>query len=177
VTKNPCRRDSIRPETVKKAFFFLCAVALFLIFSHLPALATKPRFTVSEVTIKDTKTGLVWIRDANHGKRQSWQSGHDFIRELNAQRYGGYSDWRMASREELLTLVAYARINSEKGLKSTPNVLNEAGFRNVQAGDYWSSTVNLYYDIEAWIVNMKTNQNTTRIKSLYFFVWPVRSGR
>ena len=50
--------------------------------------------------IKDTKTGLIWTPDI--GKQGlSWDGTKKAVEELNKNRYGGYSDWRMPTIAEL----------------------------------------------------------------------------
>jgi len=60
------------------------------------------------VMVKDNVTGLIWevktSDDSIHNKinTYSWEEAHDtFINQLNAEKFGGWADWRIPSRIEL----------------------------------------------------------------------------
>jgi len=54
-----------------------------------------------------------------------------FIKALNSANWGGFSDWRVPSEEELKTIVDFNR--------RKPSI-NTAYFPNTQSSFYWSST-------------------------------------
>jgi len=119
----------------------------------------------------------MWTRDANlPGKWQmTWYKANKYIKRLNDQRYAGYSDWRLPSSEELITLV---RAAENQGVKEDIcGWLNKIGFRNVQSDGYWSSTSYANYTDNAWLVNMWNGNVFYNYKSLNYYVWPVRSGQ
>lgn len=67
----------------------------------LPA-AIAFRFMVSaERSVIDTKSGLQWAPDPNVGI--TWNNAKKYVRAL---KIGGYTNWRMPKRSELLTLDA-----------------------------------------------------------------------
>ena len=125
-----------------------------------------PRFTaMSEECVRDNKTTLIWARAAS--VQRSWQDAVDFC---NDATNGGYSDWRLPSKEDLETLLAVPHDE----LVFVPN--------HQQATVYWSSTE--YWDPEgfyvpgssAWSVSLPSIGDDVRFynKSLDNAAWPVR---
>ncbi len=138
--------------------------------------ADEARFIFSDLTAKDKKTGLMWTRDANiAGREMGWYKANDYIKQLNKQKYSGYTDWRLSSKEELVTLIDYAK---GKGYKEDfHQVLNKVGFRNVQANLYWSSSSYAGGTSVAWIVNMWDGVVRGGYETNTRYVWPVRAGQ
>lgn len=63
------------------------------------------------VMVLDTKTGLIWEVKTTDGSIHDMQAGYDwkganeiFISELNTLKFGGFSDWRMPTTDELRTI-------------------------------------------------------------------------
>ncbi len=56
------------------------------------------------MVVLDAKTGLMWQRSAS-ADRLVWKDGFSYIENLNAQKFGGHSDWRYPTRDELATLI------------------------------------------------------------------------
>lgn len=116
----------------------------------------------------DPKTGLQWTRDGNiAGKWMSWNAAKSWVKNLRA---GGYSDWRLPTKEELETF-------AKQGGNRPSAWFNANGFQNVQAYYYWSSSINAGYTTLARDVNLD-NDGLVYDYGLgnYFYVWPVRSG-
>lgn len=143
-----------------------------------PAKPKKPRFELTDRTIKDNRSGLMWslngsLTDLTYSQRDAFE----YIEELNLDRYAGYRDWRLPSREELLSLVRHAHELGFRGQSADRTVaagLQSIGMQNVQPGEYWSSTGNLYNASEAWFVNFRDGSPGTGDRTLYLSVWPVR---
>jgi hypothetical protein len=142
----------------------------------------KPRFHSTDLTVTDTKTGLVWVKNANLAERQfSWAGAFsDLDVIVNKERYAGFRDWRMPTKDELMSLVQVAHSQGYDG--STPDRsiaagLASAGFQNVQDDAYWSSTENRYNANEASAVSMKDGKAAFADKDVYYNLWPVRSAR
>jgi hypothetical protein len=71
----------------------------------------------------------------------------DFIRDLNASSYGGYSDWRMPTVKELQSIVDYSYYNPSITIKYFPNtVANSKDW-------YLSSTIYTGKPNSAFIIN------------------------
>lgn len=54
--------------------------------------------------VEDRQTGLAWQKDAS-ADRMVWKDGFNYIKQLNAAKYAGFTDWRFPTREELETLI------------------------------------------------------------------------
>lgn len=65
------------------------------------------RFTApDEDCVLDASTGLMWSRENVPGGRMSWAKAKEACAKLEL---GGFSDWRLPTIQELLTLVDYER--------------------------------------------------------------------
>jgi hypothetical protein len=142
----------------------------------------KPRFEKTELTLMDNKTGLIWPLNANLADRQfSWSGTFDVLdRIVNKERFAGFRDWRVPTKEELLTLVELAKsqgFDDKSPERSLIAVLTSLGFQNIQGDAYWSSSENRYFTAEAWVVDLTDGMAAIADKTLYFNLWPVRSAR
>lgn len=141
----------------------------------------KERFTFSDLTVLDNETKLMWARDANiASKEMTWDDAFKFVESLNQQKYAGYSDWRLPSREELETLVNVVFKEKEKGntLYNLNRILNESGFKNVEDSWYWSSTTVASNSSHAWNVNFGNGYVSYGYSKSYdYYVWCVRGGQ
>ena len=135
----------------------------------------KPRFEKTGLVLKDNRAGLMWTLNAFPTERQfTWSGAGDGIdRVVNKERYAGFRDWRVPSREELESLVELAK---EQGSDAGAGFA-ALGFQNVQTDAYWSSSENRYFVAEAWAVDMLNGRSSFADKTLYFNLWPVRSAR
>jgi len=128
------------------------------------------RFIVSKdgITVRDTKTGLMWAQNANAaGRVMNWSEALSWVKGSNI---GGFRDWRMPVKEELETLAM-------AGGKRPAEWFNINGMSNVQAGLYWSSTPYPNYTGYAWCVNMYGGYVYGYNKASNVYVWPVRTGK
>lgn len=142
----------------------------------------KPRFEKSALTLTDNRSGLVWSLNANLAERQfSWPRAFDDLDIIvNRERYAGFRNWRVPTKDELLSLVELAHSQGYDGKTPERSIiagLSSIGFQNVQEDAYWSSTENRFDAGEAWIVDMKTGSAASAEKTLYFNLWPVRFAR
>lgn len=102
-------------------------------------------------TVTDNNTGLMWQKQ-DDGAAYNWYqtsgtydttynpSSQDVCGSLNL---GGYSDWRLPTKKELITIVDYAI-----GPK-----INATYFLNTKSSDYWSSTTHAGDLRFAWSVS------------------------
>ncbi len=77
----------------------------------------QPSYTVSGdgLTVYDTVTGLTWTRGADWNgdgtedadDKFTYTEALSYVAVINAQNYGGYSDWRLPSIKELYSLIDY----------------------------------------------------------------------
>ncbi|MCK9387970.1 MAG: DUF1566 domain-containing protein [Sulfuritalea sp.] len=136
------------------------------------------RFVLSDMTVKDKHTGLIWMRNANIGK-QDKDGATELLKRLNREKYAGYEDWRLPTVEELESLVQYA---ADVGYSSYPkgpyNFFNQMGFYNVQAGGYWSSSTWIFmaFGGGGWGVSMDNGKTDDNNRANRLHVWPVREG-
>ncbi len=54
--------------------------------------------------VMDYATGLMW-QQSGSSKSITYSDAENYIRELNAQRFAGYSDWRLPTLEEAMSLM------------------------------------------------------------------------
>ena len=135
------------------------------------------RFTVSDLTILDKDTKLMWTRDADiAGKPMTWDNAFKFIKRLNEQKYAGYNDWRLPNGKDLETLSNFGKDQGYKeNLAGLFNII--IGFKNVQYSSYWSSTTSDDGRGGTWIVYMDFGSTGIPKKTSHRYVWPVRAGQ
>jgi len=71
--------------------------------------------------VVDHSTGLMWHQSGSY-KNISWKKAKKWVSELNTQRYAGFSDWRLPTLEEAVSLLE----SSEKNGKFIDPVFDEA---------------------------------------------------
>ncbi len=86
-------------------------------------------------TWMDNNTELRWQLDIED-RLFSWDEANDYVQNKNSMNYGGYSDWRLPTIEELERVYGYRNINitwkyEEKGISTN----------NFEKAFYWSSTL------------------------------------
>lgn len=139
--------------------------------------------------VRDNVTGLIWeaktddggIHDKDNvytwydpdadypGTPGDGTDTQDFIDELNAENYGGHSDWRLPTRMELAMLV-----NADENDTS----INETYFPNTMSSYYWSSTTSAYNSDHAWRVGFSYGYvNGAHDKSGSYYLRAVRGGQ
>lgn len=143
------------------------------------------------VMVRDNITGLIWevktddnsIHDKDN--RYAWCDNNpdtnggnvglcvdgtdteDFIAGLNTENFGGYSDWRLPTREELRSIVDYGKVNP---------AIDTAYFPNTISFYYWSSTTYAYSTADAWFITFYFGLEFNDLKSSSYYVRAVRSG-
>jgi hypothetical protein len=138
--------------------------------------------------VRDNVTGLIWevktddgsVHDRNNTytwyDRNDGEAGtpgegtdtEDFINDLNTQNFGGYSDWRMPTIQELASI-------TNKGIYN-PTV-NMEYFPGTQSSFYWSDT-NWTYSIDyVWGIPFDYGYGYGNYKSQSYYVRAVRSGQ
>jgi len=88
-------------------------------------------------TVTDTATGLMWQKETAPGA-YTWQEALAYCEDLILP-FGGYSDWRLPSRNELQSIVDYVR--------HSPST---HPFFNTVLSNYWSSTTHTDAPSYAW---------------------------
>jgi len=86
------------------------------------------RWHVSDNSVTNIRMKLVWQDNSIvKSSKKNWEAAVKYCKNLSLDRY---SDWRLPSYDELLTIVDYS--------KRDPAIVD--GFRNVASDFYWSET-------------------------------------
>lgn len=129
------------------------------------------RFEMAGNCVKDTRTGLIWAKDANFsGDAMPYQRAVDYVVSLNSgEGLCGYRDWRLPHVNELKDII------NEDG--QTASVwIKRKSFNDLQTNYYWSFSPYTYHTDFASVVDMNNGGVYTFHKALNFYVWPVRNG-
>lgn len=126
--------------------------------------------------VKDNFTGLIWeAKTDNHSIHRkhdlyTWQNAQDvFIKELNNLNFGGCTDWRLPTIDELLSIVDKHMYNSSTHIDYFPNSLPSV---------YWSSTTNVENTSKAFFVDFSNGHvGNYRDKLDAYYVRAVRGGQ
>jgi len=127
------------------------------------------------IMVQDNVTGLVWENKTDDGSihdkdnTYNWQDAQDvFIAALNNDNFGGYSDWRLPTINELSFI---------RNLDTYDPSINTDYFPNTMvSSDYWSSTTYAGDPSYAWLVDFYDGDVLHYGKS-YNYVRAVRSGQ
>lgn len=94
----------------------------------------------SKEIVTDFVTNLDW-QDSIESKNiaKNWSDANSYC---SALELGGYSNWRLPTREELFSLIDFSKINSAYSIS----------FKNVTSNSYWTSTTYAKDTNRAWIV-------------------------
>lgn len=120
-------------------------------------------------TITDNWSKLTWARSPL-AIRRTWNQATTYISGLSL---GGKSDWRMPTKEELLTVVDITQQN--------PALPVGHPFLDVQNSLYWTSSLFSGYDTTYYYINLYTGSASYEYlngsdSSFTYYVWPVRGG-
>ena len=143
-----------------------------------------PRFTdMSDGTIRDNNTGLLWLKNANCFGIMDWYNAMDAAAAL-ADGQCGLTDgseaghWRLPTKEEWEAF--YSTLYYDPALVDTQGDARWSegdAFTTVQSYNYWSSTEDANDTYYAWGALMASgNMGHGNKDDDYYFVWPVRSG-
>ncbi len=116
--------------------------------------------------VTDTVTELQWQDDdAAVAINGNWTTAIDYCE--NTLALGGYTDWRLPNKNELLSIVDYSKFG--------PAIYSE--FVNKFSYAYWSSTTNMYYTNVAWLVKFSDGSLSWIGKASDRYVRCVRGGQ
>ncbi len=136
-------------------------------------------------TVTDNLTGLIWLKNANRFGLRTWSQA---LSDCNALADDGVNltdgssegDWRLPNLFELESLRDMKYYNPPlSNTAGTGQWTEDNPFTNVKSDVYWSSTTvaNPDHTDYAWLVIMGIGHAVINIKSISFFVWPVRGGQ
>lgn len=135
-------------------------------------------FAVNRQTVVETRTQLMWARNADlREKPLKYPDAQRFVEKLNSERYAGYNDWRIPTREDFEGLVFFGRkAGWGYGLAHfIADYLSTCGFDRVQPGNYWTSTPDEAAATRLVVANTWNGIFRPLDQSNYYYVWPVRS--
>jgi len=130
------------------------------------------------IPIHDADNTYTWYdpnpvtNGGNAGTAGDGTDTEDFINGLNAANYGGFSDWRMPTVQELMTIV-----DRDKGSPAIDDFyfLNIVYYVDSVSPNYWSSTT--YASNYAWGVYFYNGNVAPYGKGKGFYGCAVRSGQ
>lgn len=126
-------------------------------------------FTVTGNVVLDQATKLMWTKQAH--EPMTMEVAAKFLTNLNAATFAGYSDWRLPTRDELLTLVDHHH--------RYPALATGHPFTNVSSNTCLTTTSETVSDKSyRWFVDMGTGTpyHASKTDDLPGLVWPVRNG-
>ena len=150
-------------------------------------------------TVKDTKTGLFWLKNANCFGSQNWANANILIAGLG-QGQCGLTDGSLPGDWRLPTLSCatgtcqpietgtgeFASIFNSVACNASPYVLNATGaacsavapgspFSGYQPDSYWSSSTFANDPSLGWRVDLLLGNTGLNPKNDPHYVWPVRN--
>jgi hypothetical protein len=149
-------------------------------------------------TIKDTETGLFWLKDASCLGQKDWAAGNVAAAELGHGQCGLTDgslpgDWRLPTLA--CSPIGQCPFSNATGefasifapLCDSPFILDTAGtgcwsdgnpFSGVQSATYWSASTVPGIPHIAWVAVLSLNAGFVNdlTKSQNSWVWPVRDG-
>ncbi len=134
-----------------------------------------PRFTDNgDGTVTDNLTGLIWLKNANCFGANIWADALAAANTLNSGECdlsdgSAEGDWRLPSVRELQSLIDYEQYG--------PALPSGHPFTNAQPDYYWSSTTYIESSSGAWYVLLLRGGVYYDVKTLTYYVWPVRGGQ
>jgi hypothetical protein len=128
--------------------------------------AQKKRWKRDANVVIDKKQNLMWQDNSSAGSTQrDWSGAKSYCRNLSL---AGYSDWRLPSYDELLSIVDYDRYK--------PAIFSL--FKNTASSFYWSSSVSVSRSSYAWYVDFSDGYTDDDGSKTYkHYVRCVRAGQ
>lgn len=94
-------------------------------------------FLVSELTVTDENTGLVWIRNADVTGKKNFNNVTAAINKLNKNEFAGYDDWRLPGDSEYYSLYKTLDSDADKSSSNVLQVINKV-FKNFPDWGTWT---------------------------------------
>lgn len=102
---------------------------------------TTPIYTNNVGTVSDYLSGLMW-QDNEIISNKTWSEASSYCSSLEL---GGFNDWRVPSRVELIDIIDYT--------KQSPSPAIPSEFQYTRNGLYWTSNTYIAYTNDAYIVS------------------------
>jgi hypothetical protein len=138
------------------------------------------RYAINKQTVIETQTKLMWTRNGNIPvKPMKHSDAENLIYKLNQERYAGYNDWRIPTREDFEGLVFFGK---KAGWGTAfehylADYLTSCNFDRVQAGNYWTSTASEEGPDKVFVANTWNGIIRPLARANYYYIWPVRTTR
>ncbi len=125
-------------------------------------------------TIKDTRSGLVWTKDADCFGKQTWQESAVACQNLASGQCGlsdasNAGEWRLPTKQELKSLVDRT--------KRFPSLPEGHPFLDVEPSYYWTSTDCNWDERYVWTSHLGLGGGVNGKKTNRFYTWCVRDRR
>lgn len=119
---------------------------------------------------KDNETGLIWEvkTEQNKDDTYTYDEAKEYIERLNAERFGGFDDWRVPGRLELESLLDLSKHNPAIDTDYFPNAISAS---------YRTSTPGACFSTFAWCVDFYSGYVNYNHKSGSYCVRAVRGGK
>ena len=123
------------------------------------------RFLCNGGTIRDTKTGLMWLKNPYEIGKMPWDDAKVAVKRA----YQGYSDWRLPTIQEFVNILDYSEYE--------PALPKDHPFYVGNKSEFWSATISSVHGAYAWGVRMYDGGVEYYETDCHLYVWPVRDGR
>jgi len=141
------------------------------ILSDKLVLKKKTDIVLNNKVWQDPDTNLVWQVDVED-KRYKWDNIQQSADKLNRENYGGYSDWKVPTKDELKTILTQEEY---KGYYIKEPLLES--IINSSSNRYWSSSTYEGSKYGAWRVIFRNGSVGSNRKDINGYVRCVRVGQ
>jgi hypothetical protein len=130
--------------------------------------------------IKDNTTHMIWeVKQSMDGIKDyqnpndadntySWHESYTVVDQLNQNSFGSYTDWRIPTIKELVSLVH---------LSNDEIALDSLFFPSMKSNSYWSSSTYESYRNNIWCIDFSTGNDLSIGKSEKTYIIAVRGGQ
>lgn len=96
------------------------------------------KLVVREKIVRDNGKAIYWLQDNPYESTDcDWYMARRYVTGLNKGRFSGYSDWRIPRRDEVDSLLDFARWNAASDMAA---LLKKLGFNGIEGAVYWTSS-------------------------------------